>query len=431
MNSINGKRIFDICKKLININRSLTGEGNRKTLKILSRINKNLKIKKFKSGEKIFDWKIPLEWNIKNAWIKNSKNKKIIDFKNNNLHVVGYSQPVKKTLSLNLLKKKLFTYKKLPNAIPYVTSYYKKFWGFCMSYNDYKKLKPGNYRVTIKSTLKKGDLCYSDTLLKGKSKKQILFSSYLCHPQMANHELSGPLAMIVIYDYLKKQKNLKFSYRFLICPENIGSAAFLHKNKRNIKKLIKGGYILNFLANGSKVTYKKSRLSNSLSDKAAENVLINLKRKIKINNYIPEGADERQFCSPGFNLPIGVLSRNDYNDFKEYHTSLDNLSKFNLKTFYESIEIIIKLIETLEINFVPQSTIIYGTHQFSRRKSSLYDQVFYKRQKEDITKVLLEILNMAEGNMDLLTIANKKGFSLSSNKGLIEKMLKEKLIKKV
>ena len=360
--------------------------------------------------------------------MSDSKGKKIIDFKKHALHIVNYSEPIKCKINLQLLKKRLFFLKDIPNAIPYVTSYYKKFWGFCLSYKDYKKLKPGNYTVNISSSLKKGHLIYSDTILKGKSKQEILLTSYLCHPQMANHELSGPLALAIIYDYLKKKRSHFYTYRFLICPENIGSAAFLHKNKKDIKKKIKAGYILNFLANGSKFTYKKSRQDNSLSDRAAINVLKNYKKNFKLNDFSAEGSDERQFCSPGFNLPIGVISRNDYNDFKEYHTSLDNLSKFDFKIFYESIIKILEILDTLEINFVPISTVSYGTHHFSRRKSKLYHQIFYERKKDKLLLSMLEIINLSEGKLDLLEIANKKNFLLIEMKEIIQTMIKEKII---
>ncbi len=415
-------------KKLYPICRSITGDGFRKSLKILGD-KIDLKIFKFKSGSRILDWKIPKEWNIKDGYILNPSNKKIANFKKHSLHIVNYSIPVNKSISLSELKKRLFFLKEFPTAIPYVTTYYKKFWGFCISYRNFLKLKKGKYRVVIKSSLKNGYLEYSDKILKGKSKKQILLSTYLCHPQMANHELSGPLAMMMIYDYLKKTGPHYYSYRFLICPENIGSAAFLHKNKKRIKNQILGGYILNFLANGKEFTYKKSRLGNSISDKAAINVFQHQTKNLIINEFTPEGSDERQFCSPGFNLPIGVISRSDYNNFREYHTSLDNLTKFNFKVFYESVEKILDIIETIELNSKPKSTVLYGTHQFSRRGSKLYDKIFFKRKKSEITKILLQILNLSEGKLDFLDIANEKNFSLLENKYLIQNIIKEKLVK--
>ncbi len=415
------KRLYPIC-------RSITGDGFRMSLKILGNII-DLKIIKFKTGTKVFDWVIPKEWNIKDGYIITPSGKKIADFKKHSLHIVNYSEPINKKINLNDLKKRIFFLKKIPNAIPYVTSYYKKFWGFCLSYKDYLKLKKGNYKVVIKSSLKDGYLEYSDTILEGKSKKQILISSYLCHPQMANHELSGPLASMVIYDYLKKRGKNYYSYRFLVCPENIGSIAFLYKNKKNIKKKILAGYVLNFLASGRKFTYKKSRLGNSISDKAAINVLKNNSNNLIIKDFIPEGADERQFCSPGFNLPIGVISRDDYTSFKEYHTSLDNLTKFDFNVFYDSINKILNIIDTIEMNGIPKSSVLYGTHQFSRRGSKLYDKVFFRRSKLEITKILLNILNLSEGKKDLIDIANEKGFSLFENKELINQILEEKLIK--
>jgi aminopeptidase-like protein len=415
-------------KKLYPICRSITGDGFRESLKILGQ-KIDLTIFKFKSGTRVLDWKIPKEWNIQDGYIIGPSGKKIADFKKHSLHVVNYSEPIKKKIKLIDLKKRLFFLKELPNAIPYVTSYYKKFWGFCLTYKQYLKLKKGNYKVHIKSSLKDGYLEYSDTILKGKSKKQILFSAYLCHPQMANHELSGPLAMMVLYDYLKTTGPHYYSYRFLICPENIGSAAFLHKNKKDIKKKIIAGYVLNLLASGKNFTYKKSRLENSLSDKAVINILKNSKKKYLINDFIPEGADERQFCSPGFNLPIGVISRNDYNNFKEYHTSLDSIDKFDFSIFYESVNFILDIVETLEINKIPKSTVIYGTHHLARRKTKLYDHIFFKRKKTNVEKILFEILNLSDGTLDFLDMANKKNFLLLDYKKLIDNIKKEKLIR--
>ena len=249
------ENIRKLINKLYPICRSITGKGFSDSLKILQE-NMDIKINKFKTGTKVLDWTIPKEWNINDAYVIDPSGKKIIDFKKHNLHVVNYSIPVNKIISLEELKKKLFTLPNQPNAIPYITSYYKKDWGFCIEYNKFKKLKKGQYKVFIDSTLKNGNLIYSDSLIQGKSKKQILLSTYLCHPQMANHELGGPILLSFLYKILKKTGPHKYSYRFLVCPENIGSAAFLHKNKKKLKNII-AGYIINCVGSGKEITYKK------------------------------------------------------------------------------------------------------------------------------------------------------------------------------
>ena len=230
--------------KLYKICRSILGKGFRDSLEIIGN-NVDLNIKKIKSGKKVLDWTVPDEWNIKDAYIITPSGKKIAEFKKHSLHVVNYSIPVKKKIKLTDLKKHLHTLPDLPNAIPYVHSYYKRTWGFCLPYNEFKKLEQGEYQVFIDSEIKPGNLVYSDTLIKGKSKKEILLSTYLCHPQMANHELSGPLVWSALYNIIKKTGPHKYSYRFLICPENIGSAAFLHNSKKKCKEY--NSWILNQL----------------------------------------------------------------------------------------------------------------------------------------------------------------------------------------
>ena len=426
--NLNLQKIF---KKLFPICRSITGKGFEESLDILSSVSK-LNKKKVKTGTKVLDWIVPEEWNIKDAYVK-SNNKKIIDFKKHNLHVVNYSTNVDKVLSYKELIKHLHYLPNIPNAIPYVHSYYKKYWGFCLKYNEFKKLnKKGKFKVKIDSNFKKGNLIYSDNLIPGKSKKEILIYTYLCHPQMANHELSGPLAWLALYDIIKKTKPHNYSYRFVICPENIGAATFLHKNKNNIKN-IKAGYILNCLGHGKIITFKKSRQGNSLADRAAINVIKHSKYPYKILDFFPEGSDERQFCSPGFNMPISLLMRKMFRTFKEYHTSLDNEKFINFSTIEESIKIHYEVLLTLENNFVPKAKILYGTPQLSRSKINLYPDLMISKgpKKSDEIRLLLEILNLAEGKLDLIDICEKKNFKLINFFNLYKKIIKSGYIKKI
>ena len=255
---------------------------------------------------------------------------------------------------------------------------------------------------------------------------------------MANHELSGPLVWSILFKILKATGPHNYSYRFLICPENIGSAAFLHNSKKKIKN-IKAGYIINCVGYGKIYTYKKSRQGDSLSDRAVENVLLNSKKKFKFVDFFPDGSDERQFCSPGFNMPIGLLMRKMYGrqdgtplDFKEYHTSLDDKSLISTSTMIESIKTYLEVFKTIENNFFPIGKIQYGTPQLSRSKYDLYGEImnFRVKQKDNNTKILLEILNLADGKIDLLDIANMKKFKLIDYENLVLKLLKSKYIKK-
>ena len=426
---INKKILKYYFQRLYKIPRSILGKGFRESLNILGEIV-DLNIINVLSGRKVLDWKVPQEWVIDDAYIITPNGKKIADFKKNNLHVLNYSIPINKIVNLKELKKNIFTLPSLPNAIPYVTSYYKKNWGFCLTYNEFKKLKPGKYKVVIKSKHLNGRLVYSNSLIQGKSKKEILFWTYLCHPQMANNELSGPLVWSVLYKILKDTGPHKYSYRFIIGPENIGSAAFLHKSKSKLKNIV-AGYIVNCLGYGKIFTLKKSRIGNTLSDKAAINVIVNEKKK-KIIDFFPDGSDERQFCSPGFNLPISLIMRKMYGDYKEYHTSLDNEKLISYKTLMESIQKYVDLILTLERNFTPIAKIKYGTPQLSRRPINLYSDImqFNIKKKDEKTRFILEVLNLSEGKMDLIDIANLKNFKLIDYLDTIDKLLKSNLIKK-
>ena len=440
---VNEKLLKGYFNRLYKICRSILGKGFRESLDIIGEIVE-LNKKKVSSGTKVLDWTVPDEWNIRDAYIITPSGKKIANFKKHNLHVVNYSTPINKKISFEELKKHLHTMPNMPNAIPYVCSYYNRTWGFCISYNQLKKLKKGNYKVYIDSDIRPGHLVYSDTLIPGKSKKEILLSTYLCHPQMANHELSGPLVWSMLYKNLKKTGPHKFSYRFLICPENIGSAAFLHYSKKKIKNIV-AGYIIHLAGNGKEITYKKSRIGNSLADQAAENVIKNSNFPFQIIEFFPDGSDERQFCSPGFNMPIGLIMRKMWNasggwisdlpdnhKFKEYHTSLDDPKKISFKTIIETIKIYYDVLLTIENNFIPIGKIQYGTPQLSKSPINLYRNImnFNIASKSEQTRILLEILNLSNGSLDLLKIANNKNFSLIKNLDLVNKLLKTKYIRK-
>ena len=291
-------------KDLYPICRSITGKGTEETLKYFKKLNPEFKIINFKSGSRVFDWKIPKEWNIKNSYIQHESGKKYAEFKKSNLHVVGYSTPINKWMSKKKLLENIFTQKDQPNSIPYVTSYYKKRWGFCLSEKEKKKLPSGNYRAFINSSLKNGNLKLSHAILKGKSKKEIFFSSYVCHPSMVNNELSGPVLLNAIMKYIKKNyKKRKFSYRFVLLPETIGSIAYLSKYQKEMKKNILCGYNLTCVGDTRAYSYVRSRDGNSISDFYMDKYLKKMKN-FKKYEYIDRGSDERQYCSPSVDLPI-------------------------------------------------------------------------------------------------------------------------------
>ena len=349
-----GNKIYALAKELFPINRSITGSGVRKSLKILQKINKDLKIKGIPSGTKVFDWIIPQEWNVDEAWIKDSKNRKIIDFKNNNLHLMGYSLSVSKKITLKDLKKNLYSIKDKPNAIPYVTSYYKKKWGFCLSFNLLKNLKEDIYEVKIKSKFKKGFLNYGELIIPGKTKKEILLSTYICHPSMANNELSGPCVAIHLSKWIKSMKNRNYSYRIVFVPETIGSIAYLSKNYKKMIKNTVAGFNLTCLGDDRAYSYLPSRQENSLSDVIAKHVLKWTFKDYKSYSWLEKGSDERQYCSPGIDLPVATIMRTKYGEYPEYHTSDDNLiNVVTPKGLQGGYEIIKKAITAIEMNCNP------------------------------------------------------------------------------
>lgn len=315
-------------KKLIKINRSITGSGNLKTLKLIQKKLPELKIKYFNSNSRVYDWKIPNEWNISEAFIKDKFGKKIIDFKNNNLHVVSYSTKVDKKLNKVSLLKKIFTNKTLKDAIPYVTSYYKKNWGFCLSENQKQTIllkyqTKDKFHVIINSKFKKrGKMYYGELFIPGKSKKEILISTYICHPGMANNELSGPLVSIALIKKYLKNKN-KRSLRFLFLSETIGSIAYINQNFTNLKNNIIGGYVLSCIGDNREHSFVESKYGNSFSDICLKKAYKKLGIEFKKYSFLKRGSDERQFNSPIIDLGLATICRSKFGEYKEYHSSLD------------------------------------------------------------------------------------------------------------
>tara|TARA_R110002020_G_scaffold17760_7_gene61970 strand:+ start:677 stop:1999 length:1323 start_codon:yes stop_codon:yes gene_type:complete len=332
-------------KTLYPINRSITGKGNEKTLKILQEICP-LKIKSISSGTSVFDWTIPPEWNVKKALITDLDGNVIVDFKNLNIHLVNYSTPIDKIMSFDELDKHLFYLKEKPEAIPYRTSYYKRNWGFCLSYNQYKKIdKSKKYHVCINSTLDDdGKMVYGELYKKGKSKKEIIISSYICHPSLANDNLSGLLLSCFLFKTLS-QIDTYYSYRLLLVPETIGPIAWLHQNST---KNIKGGLVISCVAGPGPLGYKKTYLGDHKIDKAIKYAL-NKEEYIEYK-FEPIGSDERQYSSPAFRIPIGTITKSKYYEYDEYHTSLDNLEFISSVNLLKSLTIYIDTIFYLEKN---------------------------------------------------------------------------------
>ena len=421
--------MLELIKELLPLNRSLTGRGNLETLKILKSKNNKLKIKSFKSGQKFFDWKIPNEWNIHDAYILSPDNKKLCDFKKNNLHVVSYSHKVNKTLNLNKLKKFLFTNPKMPNAIPYITSYYKKTWGFCMKYKDFKKLKNGKYKVKINSSFKKGKMHYGEIHIKGNLKREVLFSTYICHPSMANNELSGPVVALYLANFIKKKKR-RYSYRFVFVPETIGSIGYISKNLKYLKNNIIAGYILTCLGDERCISYLPSRKGNTLSDRFALEVLKKIKYKKKYYTWLDRASDERQYCSPGVDLPICSIMKSKYGSYKEYHTSLDGIGNVvTKKGLQQSFRIYKSIIELIENSYFPKSKKICEPFM---TKYNLYPTMNNRSNwiipSELRVRNIMNFISWCDGTHSIEEISKKIKLDIFSVKKIYNLLLRKKLL---
>ncbi len=392
--------IFDLIKRLYPICRSITGNGVRQTLNLIKEIIP-LEIIEVPTGTKTLDWTIPEEWNITDAYVKNSSGEKIIDFQKSNLHVVSYSVPVDKKINLSELKKHLHSLPEHPDWIPYVTSYYKENWGFCISHNQLKLLKEDLYEVKIESDLSAGSLTYGEFYLPGELKEEVLISTHICHPSMCNDNLSGISVVTHLANYLKTRKQ-KFSYRFVFVPATIGAITWLSKNEENVKN-IKYGLVAALLGDNGNFTYKKSRLGNAEIDKIVEYLLKTEIGEFNIIDFSPYGYDERQYCSPGFNLPVGRLTRTPNGEFPEYHTSADNLDFVKPGKLKESFELYKRIVEVIEQNQTYLNLSPKGEPQLGRR--GLYNSVAGNIKEYELA--LLWVLNMSDGNNSLIDIAIK------------------------
>ncbi len=368
------KEINKYLKILFPINRSLTGKGNLKTLEIIKKIT-NIKIKKIPSEKKVYDWTIPKEWTVDEAWVKNTRTKeKIIDFEKNNLHLLNYSSNYKGIINSSKLKKKLHFHTKLKNAVPYKTSYFQKNWGFCVDQNTYKKIlkSKDKFEVKIRTKFTKGNLIYGEQIIPGKSKHEILISTYICHPSMANDNLSGVILTAFLAKFINSIKNRYWTYRIIFVPETIGALAYLNRNEKKMKK-IKFGLVISNVGGKGEFSYKKSFQDDHFLNDLIKEVFQKEKIKLKEFNFDINGSDERQYSSQFFKINICSIFKDKYYDFKEYHSSKDNLNFVKSENIFQSLSIYQKLIEKLENQIIYQSTITKGEVMLS--KHNLYPKI--------------------------------------------------------
>ena len=417
-----GSEMHKLMSELFPICRSLTGPGVRQTLQILQRYMP-LAVHEIPTGTKVFDWTIPKEWAIRDAYIIDPSGRKIIDFQQNNLHVVSYSSPVDLVLSRVELDQHLYSLPDLPEAIPYITSYYRGNWGFCLSHRQRQRLPDGDYRVVIDSTLRNGSLTYGEVLIPGQSQQEIFLSTYICHPSMANNELSGPVVAAALAQWIAAQKR-RYSYRIVFVPETIGALTYLSRNLDEMKRNIIAGFNLTCLGDERAYSYLPSRDGETLADRAVLCILKNQHPEFVKYSYLDRGSDERQYCSPGVDLPVASVMRSKYREYPEYHTSLDNLSFVTPAGLAGGFEVLRDCIELLELNRIYHVKCL-GEPQLG--KYGLYPNVGTRESYEQMRDIL-NVLAFADGSRDLIQLSDKIKTPVNRIYPLIVRLLESGLL---
>jgi len=420
-----GELMHQWIRDLFPLCRSLTGLGVRETLNYIHKLIPQLQIKSFRSGEQCFDWVIPDEWTIRDAYVCDETGKRVIDFNKNNLHVVGYSEPIDMWLSLDELQSYLHSLPEQPDAIPYITSYYKRRWGFCISENERNNLKPGKYHVVIESELNSGEMNYAELLLPGNSPQEILLSTYICHPSMANNELSGPVVTVALAQSLLRLSNRKYSYRIVFVPETIGAIAYISKNLSTMKANMIAGFQITCLGDDRCYSYLPSRSGNTLSDRVSLHVLKYLAPNYKRYSFLDRGSDERQYCAPGVDLPVASIMRSKYHEYPEYHTSLDDLELVTPKGLEGGFTVLRQAIDVIENNCRPLVTVLCEP-QLGQR--GLYPTLGTKNFTDSLN-TLMNFIAYCDGTNSLLDIAEIIGKPVWELVPLYNKLCEQGLVR--
>lgn len=418
-----GRAMYQLVSELYPICRSITGDGVRQTLKVLQQ-HIPMTVREVPTGARVFDWTVPKEWNIKDAYIKNSRGEKIVDFHKCNLHVLNYSVPIHKKISLAELKAHAFTLPEQPDWIPYRTSYYKENWGFCLSHQQLVSLPEDEYEVCIDSTLHVGYLTYGEYFIEGRTEDEILISTHVCHPSLANDNLSG-VALAVSLAKQLSQCFSKYSYRFLFIPGTIGSITWLSLNEARANR-IKHGLTLACVGDTGHIHYKKTRRDHAEIDRAVVQVLKDSGEPFEIDEFSPYGYDERQFCSPGFNLPVGCFMRTPHGAFPEYHTSADNLALVRPDCLEDSFSKCFAILQVLENNRTYLNLNPKCEPQLGKR--GLYGSVGGASAGRAGELAMLWVLNLSDGHSSLLDIAERSAMSFDIIKSAADALLTHQLL---
>ena len=401
-----GAEAYELMERLFPLCRSLTGSGVRATFDVLEE-HVQLDRTEIPSGTHVFDWTVPDEWNIRDAYVAGPDGERVIDFRRSSLHVVSYSEPVRTRMSLEALRERLHTLPHQPDLVPYRTSYYHRTWGFCLPHRQLLELPPGEYDVVIDSTLEPGHLTYGEVRVDGESQDEVLVSTYVCHPSLANDNLSG-IAVATMLAKQLSQRQLRHSYRFLFAPGTIGPLAWLHQNQGTLHR-VRHGLAVSCIGDAGGFTYKRSRHGDRDVDRAVELALRDFGAPYRIVDWEPWGGDERQFCSPGFDLPVGCLMRTPHGGFDGYHTSADSLDRIRPESLGDAVLAVLDVVEILETNGRHTNLSPHGEPQLGRR--GLYRSSGGAVESPDDERALLWVLNLSDGDASLLDIAARSGLS--------------------
>lgn len=403
-----GARLHEFAAELFPICRSITGEGVRKSLDLIGK-QIPIQVQSVPTGSRVLDWTVPREWNIRDAYIRRPNGPRLVDFRLSNLHVLNYSTPVHQVMTLDELRPHLFTLPDRPDWIPYRTSYYREDWGFCLAHRQMMSLEDGEYEVVIDSSLQDGLLNYGEAFFPGSSSEEILVSCHICHPSLANDNLSG-VTVSVFLASLVAAAQLRYSYRFLFVPGTIGAITWLAQNRDSVNR-IRHGLVLTCLGDAGGFHYKRSRRSTAEIDRIVEQVLRHSKENFEILDFSPYGYDERQYCSPGFNLPVGCLMRSTWGSFPEYHTSADNLEFLRPESLSSSLELCIDIVNALEGNRRYENLMPFGEPQLGKR--NLYPSQGGASHGTEVS-AMLWMLNFSDGNHSVLDIAERSGLPVDT-----------------
>jgi aminopeptidase-like protein len=423
-----GEAMHALAAELFPLPRSLTGPGYRRTLELLEEVTGPAERHRFATGERVFDWTIPPEWTIRDAWIDGPTGDRIVSLEQSTLHVVSYSVPVHRRLSLEELQPHLHSLPDQPDAIPYRTSYYRRDWGFCLPDAQRGELPSGEYEVMIDAELAPGQVELAEVVLPGTEPAEILFSAYCCHPAMANNELSGPVMSAHLAALLRERAGpRRFTYRFLFAPETIGAIAYLSRFGERLKQRLAAGYVVTCVGDPGAFTYKRSRRGDCLADRAAEHCLMHSGREWRARDFFATGSDERQYCSPGFDLPVGSLMRSMYGTYPEYHTSLDDLTLITPQALGESLELYYRIVEALEANETFEATAPWGEPNLGSR--GLYPTTGGAAHREQRLADMMHVLNFCDGGPDLLAVADRAGRPIAALAEIADRLCEHGLLR--